>query len=115
MPRRDEGLGKGVEQCCIWAYVGDQRQWAGEASQGAAYRFALNWKEEHVLGHLAGRALPTIGIGRQNWQFTVADTGAESLARTMIIIETAKPNGLGPQRLADIHAHKINQLNELLP
>ena len=65
-------------------------------------------------------ALRPIGIGRKNWLFAGADTGAETLARAMTIIETAKLNGLDPQAyLADIldriHDHKINQLEELLP
>ena len=51
--RRDKGLGKGVRQGRIWAYVRDQRPWAGSSPPGAVYRFAPNWKEEHVLGHLA--------------------------------------------------------------
>jgi transposase len=33
--------------------VRDQRPWAGDAPPGAVYRFAPNWKEEHVLDHLA--------------------------------------------------------------
>jgi transposase len=51
--RRDKGLGKGVKQGRIWAYVRDQRPWAGAAPPGAVYRFAPEWKEEHVLRHLA--------------------------------------------------------------
>jgi len=50
---RDKGLGKGVRQGRIWAYVRDQRPWAGASPPGAVYRFAPNWKEEHVLSHLA--------------------------------------------------------------
>jgi len=50
---RDKGLGKGVRQGRIWAYVRDQRPWAGASPPGAVYRFAPDWKEEHVLGHLA--------------------------------------------------------------
>ncbi|WP_458792488.1 IS66 family transposase [Yoonia sp. MH D7] len=258
--RRDKGLGKGVKQGRIWAYVRDQRPWAGSSPPGAVYRFAPNWKEEHVLSHLANargilqadgykgyaklyepepggvprlreaacwahlrrdfhdfwsstkseiarealdrigklydierdingqpadvrhaarqklswskieaffvwseqqllripgkselakafryglsrqeacslfladgrvaidnnpaeRALRPIGIGRKNWLFAGADTGAETLARAMTVIETAKLNGLNPQAyLADIldriHDHKINRLDELLP
>ncbi len=258
--KRDKGLGKGVKQGRIWAYVRDQRPWAGSSPPGAVYRFAPNWKEEHVLSHLADargilqadgykgrsklyepqpdgtprlreaacwahlrrdfhdfwtstkseiarealdrigklydierdingqpadvrhaarqklsqpkvmaffawseqqllhipgkselakafryglsrqnafslfltdgrvtidnnpaeRALRPIGIGRKNWLFAGADTGAETRARTMTIIETAKLNGLDPQAyLADIldriHDHKINRLDELLP
>lgn len=68
----------------------------------------------------AERALRPIGIGRKNWLFAGADTGAETLSRAMTIIETAKLNGLDPQAyLADvldrIHDHKINRLDELLP
>lgn len=258
--RRDKGLGKGVKKGRIWAYVRDQRPWAGSAPPGAVYAFAPDWKEEHVLTHLADmrgilqadgykgyaklydpepdgtlrlreaacwahlrrdfhdfwtstkseiarealerigklydternisgqpaetrlaarkkqsqpkveaffawseeqllripgksdlakafryglsrqeafslflkdgrvaidnnlaeRALRPIGIGRKNWLFAGADTGAETLARAMTIIETAKMNGLDPQAyLADIldriHDHKINRLDELLP
>ncbi len=51
--KRDKGLGKGVKQGRIWAYVRDQRSWAGASPPGAVYRFAPNWKEEHVLSHLA--------------------------------------------------------------
>ena len=50
---RDKGLGKGVRQGRIWVYVRDQRPWAGASPPGAVYRFAPNWKEEHVLDHLA--------------------------------------------------------------
>jgi transposase len=272
--QRDRGLGKGVKKGRIWTYVRDQRPWAGTAPPGAVYRFAPDWKEEHVPEHLdrtggilqgeedqktvrgtvfptngykgyaklyepaadgaarlreaacwahlrrdfhdvwtttksdvarealdrigalydiertitgqpaevrlaarqahgkpkvetfrawaeqqltripgksdlakafryglsrwpafclfledgrvaidnnpAERALRPIGIGRKNWLFAGADTGAETLARAMTIIETAKMNGLDPQAyLADvldrIHDHKINRLDELLP
>ncbi|MEH6834599.1 IS66 family transposase [Falsihalocynthiibacter arcticus] len=258
--RRGKGLGKGVKKGQIWAYVRDQRPWAGASPPGAVYRFAPNWKAEHVLNHLADargilqadgykgyaklyapgvdgapplreaacwahlrrdfhdfwastkseiarealdrigklydierdinghladvhhgarqklsqpkvtaffawseqqllripgkselakafryglsrkeafslfltdgrvaidnnaaeRALRPIGIGRKNWLFAGADTGAETLARAMTVIETAKLNGLDPQEyLADIldriHDHKINRLDELLP
>ena len=50
---RDKGLGKGGWQGRIWAYVRDQRSWAGSTPPGAVYRFAPDWKEEHVLNHLA--------------------------------------------------------------
>lgn len=257
---RDRGLGKGVKKGRIWAYVRDQRPWAGASPPGAVYTFAPDWKEEHVHRHLANthgilqadaykgyaklydpapdgtprlreaacwahlrrdfhdelsktksaiarealdrigalydiereitgqpadirlaarqkhsvpkvdaffawsesqlalipgkgdlakafryglsrrasfslfledgrvaidnnpaeRALRPIGIGRKNWLFAGADTGAETLARAMTVIETAKMNGLDPQAyladiLARIHDHKINRLDELLP
>tara|TARA_R110001592_G_scaffold259827_1_gene523957 strand:+ start:900 stop:2525 length:1626 start_codon:yes stop_codon:yes gene_type:complete len=50
--RRDKGLGKGVKKGRIWAYVRDQRPWAGAAPPGAVYQFAPDWKEQHVLSHL---------------------------------------------------------------
>jgi len=257
---RDRGLGKGVKKGRIWAYIRDQRPWAGASPPGAVYTFAPDWKEEHVHRHLANtrgilqadaykgyaklydpdpdgtprlreaacwahlrrdfhdelsktksaiarealdrigalydiereitgqpvdirlaarqkhsvpkvdaffawsesqlalipgkgdlakafryglsrrasfslfledgrvaidnnpaeRALRPIGIGRKNWLFAGADTGAETLARAMTVIETAKMNGLDPQAyladiLARIHDHKINRLDELLP
>ena len=49
---RDRGLGKGVKKGRIWTYVRDQRPWAGAAPPGAVYRFAPDWKEEHVREHL---------------------------------------------------------------
>lgn len=257
---RDKGLGKGVKKGRIWAYVRDQRPWAGAAPPGAVYYFAPDWKEDHVHEHLrqtrgilqadgykgyaklyepepdgttrfreaacwahlrrdfhdiwaatkseiarealdrigafydmereitgqpadlrlaarrkhgrpkveaffawseqqlgripgkgdlakafryglsrmpgftlfledgrvaidnnpAERALRPIGIGRKNWLFAGADTGAETLARAMTVIETAKMNGLDPQAyltdiLSRINDHKINRLDELLP
>jgi len=95
-----------------------------------AFRYGLNRQEAFSLfltdgrvaidNNHAERALRPIGIGRKNWLFAGADTGAETLARAMTIIETAKLNGLDPQAyLADvldrIHDHKINKLDELLP
>ena len=50
--KSDKGLGKGVRKGRIWAYVRDQRPWAGKAPPGAVYQFAPDWKEDHVLGHL---------------------------------------------------------------
>jgi len=55
---RDKGLGKGVKPGRIWAYVRDQRPWAGASPPGAVCRFAPDWKEEHALSHLAnGRGI----------------------------------------------------------
>ena len=68
----------------------------------------------------AERATRPIGIGRKNWLFAGSDSGGETLARAMTLIETAKMNDLDPQAwLADvldrIHDHRINRLDELLP
>ena len=95
-----------------------------------AFRYGLSRRDAFSLfltdgrvaidNNPAERALRPIGVGRKNWLFAGADTGAETLSRAMTIIETAKLNGLDPQAyLADvldrIHDHKINRLDELLP
>ncbi|MFT4782519.1 MAG: transposase [Paracoccaceae bacterium] len=54
--RRGKGLGKGVKQGRIWAYVRDQRPWAGTAPPGAVYYFAPDRKGEHVRQHLKNRS-----------------------------------------------------------
>ncbi len=61
-----------------------------------------------------------ISVGRRNCLFAGSDTGGETLARAMTVIETAKMNGLDQKVyladiLARIHDHKINRLEELLP
>lgn len=52
--RRDRGLGKGVKQGRVWAYVSDQRPWAGTAPPGVVYRFSPDRKGEHPQRHLHG-------------------------------------------------------------
>ncbi len=102
----------------------------GKGDLAAAFRYGLSRWASFCLfledgrvamdNNAAERALRPIGVGRRNWLFAGADTGAETLARAMTIIETAKMNGVDPQAyLADvldrIHDHKINRLDELLP
>lgn len=102
----------------------------GKGDLAKAFRYGLSRQTPFCLfledgrvaidNNPAERALRPIGIGRKSWLFAGADTGAETLARAMTIIETAKLNGLDPQAyLADIldriHDHKINRLDELLP
>ena len=91
--------------------------------QGKDARVALSLKTRYQCFQALTKGVhndqPT-GIGRKNWLFAGADTGAETLARAMTIIETAKLNDLDPLAyLADIldriHDHKINRLDELLP
>ncbi len=89
-------------------------------SRRAAFSLFLEDGRVAIDNNPAERALRPIGIGRKNWLFAGADTGAETLARAMTVIETAKLNGLNPQAyladiLARIHDHKINRLDELLP
>jgi transposase len=102
----------------------------GKGDLAAAFRYGLSrWSSLCLFledgrvaidNNAAERALRPIGVGRRNWLFAGADTGAETLARAMTIIETAKMNGLDPPAyltdvLDRIHDHKINRLDELLP
>jgi hypothetical protein len=102
----------------------------GKGDLATAFRYGLSrWSSLCLFledgrvaidNNAAERALRPIGVGRRNWLFAGADTGAETLARAMTIIETAKMNGLDPQAyltdvLDRIHDHKINRLDELLP
>jgi transposase len=102
----------------------------GKSDLAKAFRYGLSRQDAFSLfptdgrvaidNNPAERALRPIGIGRKNWLFAGADTGAGTLAREMTIIETAKLIDLDPQAyLADIldriHDHKINRLDELLP
>uniref|UniRef100_UPI0025BCBA11 IS66 family transposase n=1 Tax=Marivita sp. TaxID=2003365 RepID=UPI0025BCBA11 len=102
----------------------------GKSDLAKAFRYGLARQEAFSLFLIDGRvaidnnpaerALRPIGIGRKNWLFAGADTGAETLARAMTVIETAKLNGIDPLAyLADIldriHDHKINRLDDLLP
>jgi transposase len=102
----------------------------GKSELAKAFRYGLSRKEAFSIfltdgrvaidNNAAERALRPIGIGRKNWLFAGADTGAETLARAMTVIETAKLNGLDPLTyLADvidrINDHKMNKLDDLLP
>src|SRR6056297_1546230 len=73
------------------------------------------------------RSVPHQSLKLSNWSeiprpplFAGSDTGGETLARAMTLIESAKMSGLDPQAyLADvldrIHDHMSNHLDELLP
>lgn len=118
-----------VDDFKVWA----ERQLTrlpGKSELAKAFRYGLSRWPSFCLfledgrvamdNNAAERALRPIGIGRKNWLFAGADTGAETLARAMTVIETVKMNGLDPQAylanvLDRIHDHKINRLDELLP
>ena len=73
-----------------------------------------------IDNNAAERAVRPICLGKKNWLFAGSEAGAETLARAMTIIESAKMNGLDPQAyitdlLNRIHDHKINRIDELLP
>ncbi|MCL4252088.1 MAG: IS66 family transposase [Anaerolineae bacterium] len=118
-----------VEALRVWAEAQLTRI-PGKSDLAGAFRYGLSRWSSFCLfledgrvaidNNAAERALRPVGVGRRNWLFAGADTGAETLARAMTIIETAKMNGLDPQAyLADvldrIQDHKINRLAELLP
>lgn len=126
--RQKHSKGK-VEAFRIWAEAQLTRI-PGKSDLAGAFRYGLSRWSSFCLfledgrvaidNNAAERALRPVGVGRRNWLFAGADTGAETLARAITIIETAKMNGLDPQTyLADvldrIQDHKINRLAELLP
>jgi transposase len=85
----------------------------GKGVLAKAFRYGLSRQDAFSLfpadgrvaidNNPAERALRPIGIGRKNWLFAGADTGAGTLARAMTIIVTAKLNGIDPQAyIADI-------------
>ena len=102
----------------------------GKSDLAKAFRYGLSRWPSFTLfledgrvaidNNVAERGMRPIGVGRRNWLFAGSDTGGETLARAMTVIETAKMNGLDPQAyltdiLSRIHDHKINRLDELLP
>ena len=54
--RRSAGLGRGVKQGRIWAYVRDQRPWTGPEPPSVVYRFSPDRRGEHPRRHLANSA-----------------------------------------------------------
>ena len=114
------------------------RKWAerqvtripGKSDLAKAFRYGLSRWPSFCLflddgrvaidNNAAERGMRPIGVGRRNWLFAGSDTGGETLARALTVIETAKMNGLDPQAyLADvldrIHDHRNNRLDDLLP
>lgn len=102
----------------------------GKSDLAKAFRYGLSrWLSFTLFledgrvaidNNAAERGMRPIGVGRRNWLFAGSDTGGETLARAMTVIETAKMNGLDPHAyltdvLSRIHDHKINRLDELLP
>ncbi len=51
--KRIEGLARGVKEGRIWAYVKDDRPWAGSDPPAVAYWFSPDRKGEHPREHLA--------------------------------------------------------------
>lgn len=95
-----------------------------------AIRYALaRWQAlERYLGdgrieidnNAAERAIRPIALGRKNWLFAGSDRGGERAAGILSLIETARLNGIDPERylrdvLTRIAEHPINRITELLP
>ena len=77
-------------------------------------------------GHLeldnntAERAMRSIALGRKNYLFVGSQTGGKAAAVAYTLIETAKLNGVDPQRwlantLARLPDYKITKVDDLLP
>jgi transposase len=102
----------------------------GKSDLAKAFRYALGrWHAFSLFlddgrvaidNNAAERAVRPICLGKKNWLFAGSEAGAETLARAMTLIESAKMNSLDPQAyitdlLNHIHDHKINRIDELLP
>jgi transposase len=73
-----------------------------------------------IDNNAAERAIRPIALGRKNWLFAGSDRGGERAADILSLIETARLNGLDPERylrdvLTHIADHPINRIADLLP
>ena len=103
---------------------------SGKSPLAGAIRYALTRMKrlrpylDH--GHLeldnntAERAMRSIALGRKNYLFVGSQTGGKAAAVAYTLIETAKLNGVDPQRwlantLARLPDYKITKVDDLLP
>ena len=68
----------------------------------------------------AERAMRSIALGRKNYLFVGSQTGGKAAEIAYTLIETAKLNGVDPQKwladtLARIPNYKITKVDDLLP
>lgn len=73
-----------------------------------------------IDNNTAERAMRSIAIGRKNYLFVGSQNGGKAAAIAYTLIETAKLNGIDPQKwladtLARIPDYKINKVDDLLP
>jgi len=66
------------------------------------------------------REIRPIALGRKNYLFAGSDAGGERAARLYSLLNTAKLNGLDPEKylthvLSRIADHPVNAVDELLP
>ena len=107
-----------------------QQRLSGKSPTAVAIRYALGrWEaliryasdgRVEIDNNAAERAIRPVALGRKNWLFAGSDAGGERAADVLSLIETAKLNGLDPERylrevLTVIADHPINRIGELLP
>lgn len=73
-----------------------------------------------IDNNAAERAIRGIALGRKNYLFAGSDSGGTRAAAIYSLVETAKLNGLDPERylrdvLARIADHPINKIEQILP
>lgn len=73
-----------------------------------------------IDNNAAERAIRGVALGRKNWLFAGSHAGGERAAALYSLIETAKLNGLDPERylrdvLTRIADHPISRIDQLLP
>jgi transposase len=66
------------------------------------------------------RQIRPIAIGKKNWLFAGSDNGGHRAAAMYTLLNTAKLNGINPERYLTyvferINEHKVNQIDQLLP
>ena len=111
-------------------FEASQQRLSGKSPTAAAIRYALGrWEaltryasdgRVEIDNNAAERAIRPVALGRKNWLFAGSDAGGERAADVLSLIETAKLNGLDPERylrevLTVIADHPINRIEELLP
>jgi hypothetical protein len=103
---------------------------SGKSPLAGAIRYALTrmkrlrpYLDHGILeidNNTAERSMRSIAIGRKNYLFVGSQNGGKAAAIAYTLIETAKLNGVDPQKwLADTLARipdcKINKVDDLLP
>jgi hypothetical protein len=73
-----------------------------------------------IDNNAAERAIRPVALGRKNWLFAGSDRGGHRAAGILSLVETAKLNGLDPERylrnvLTRVADHPIKRIGELLP
>ncbi len=89
------------------------------ALEDALRRFLGDGKIE-IDNNAAERAVRGIALGRKNWLFAGSDNGGESAAAIYSLIETAKLNGVNPQKYLTkifkiMPTYNSQKLTDLLP